>query len=142
MLTEEDIKRVTEQCKGTMFEQIGINLLTSDNDFIVKAEMLVDNRTSQPFGFLNGGASLALAENLAGLGSWQLCNKNGEVPFGMQVSGNHISTAPVGDTVTAVATLLHKGKSSHVWNVDISTSDGRLVSTARVINAIRKLRNQ
>ena len=77
----------------------------------------VDHRTRQPFGILHGGATLALAETVAGLGSMVICNPD-EFVVGMQVSGNHISSAHEGDTVRAVATIVHKGRSSHVWNVD------------------------
>ena len=49
-----------------------------------------------------------------------LC-KPDEIVVGMQVSGNHISSAHEGDTVRAVASIVHKGRSSHVWNVDVFT---------------------
>lgn len=103
----------------------------------VEATMPVDERTRQPFGILHGGASLALAETVAGLGSMILC-KPDEIVVGMQVSGNHISSAHEGDTVRAVATIVHKGRSSHVWNVDVFTSTAKLVSSVRVVNSILK----
>ena len=58
----------------------------------------------------------------------------------MQVSGNHISSAHEGDTVRGVATPVHIGRSSHVWNVDVFTSTGKLVSSVRVVNSIMKKR--
>jgi uncharacterized protein (TIGR00369 family) len=63
-----------------------------------------------------------------------------EVAVGMQVSGNHISSAHEGDTVRAVGTIVHKGRTSHVWNVDVFTSTGKLVSSIRVVNSIMKKR--
>ena len=59
---------------------------------------------------------------------------------GMQVSGHHLSSAHEGDTVRAVATIIHKGRSSHVWNVDIFTSTDKLVSSVRVVNSVMKKR--
>ena len=103
----------------------------------VEATMPVDHRTRQPFGILHGGASLALAETVAGLGSMILCQPD-EIVVGMQVSGNHISSAHEGDTVRAVATIVHKGRSSHVWNVDVFTSTNKLVSSIRVVNSVMK----
>ena len=85
----------------------------------------------------DNSASLALAETVAGLGSMILC-KPDEIVVGMQVSGNHISSAHEGDTVRAVATIVHKGRSSHVWNVDVFTSTAKLVSSVRVVNSILK----
>lgn len=84
-----------------------------------------------------GGATLALAESVAGQGSLALCAPD-EVAAGIQVSGNHVSPAKEGDQVKAVGTLIHQGRSSHVWNIDIFTSAGRLVSTVRVVNSILK----
>ncbi|HBF96626.1 MAG TPA: Cof-type HAD-IIB family hydrolase, partial [Porphyromonadaceae bacterium] len=83
------------------------------------------------------GATLALAESVAGQGSLTLCAPD-EMAAGIQVSGNHISPAKEGDQVHAVGTLVHQGRSSHIWNIDIFTSAGRLVSTVRVVNSILK----
>ena len=103
----------------------------------VEATMPVDERTRQPFGILHGGATLALAETVAGLGSMILAQPD-ELIVGMQVSGSHISSAHEGDTVRAVATIIHKGRTSHVWNVDVFTSTDQLVSTVRVLNSVIK----
>ena len=66
-----------------------------------------------------------------------LCQPD-EIIVGMQVSGNHISSAHEGDTVRAVGTIVHKGRSSHVWNVDVFTSTNKLVSSIRVVNSVMK----
>ena len=105
----------------------------------VEATMPVDERTRQPFGILHGGATLALAETVAGMGSMIIAQPD-EIIVGMQVSGNHVSSAHEGDTVRAVGTILHKGRSSHVWNVDVFTSTDKLVSTIRVVNSVIKKR--
>lgn len=103
----------------------------------IEATMPVDHRTRQPFGLLHGGASLALAETVAGLGSMQVC-KPDEIAVGLQISANHIASAHDGDTVRAVGTLMHKGRSSHVWNIDIYTSTSKLISSVRIVNSILK----
>jgi len=66
-----------------------------------------------------------------------LC-KPDDIVVGMQVSGNHISSAHEGDTVRAVGTIIHKGNSSHVWNVDVFTSTDKLISSIRVVNSVLK----
>lgn len=121
---------------NSMAEHLGIRFMPSATDE-VRAEMPVDHRTSQPFGMLNGGASLALAEIAAGHGSMSLC-REGEYACGIQVSGNHISLVPVGGKVIANGQLIHRGNSSHIWNIDITTPEGKLVSTIRVVNFILK----
>lgn len=117
---------------------LGIQYTYASEDRI-EATMPVDERTRQPFGILHGGATLALAETVAGLGSMITCQPD-EIVVGMQVSGNHISSAHEGDTVRAIATIVHKGRSSHVWNVDVFTSTNKLVSSVRVVNSVLKKR--
>ncbi|MGL4853007.1 MAG: PaaI family thioesterase [Phocaeicola sp.] len=118
----------------SMTENLGIVFLSA-TPTTVCAEMPVDQRTCQPYGFLNGGASLALAEICAGHGSMQICPQ-GSFPCGMQVSGNHLAPVPVGEKVIATATLIHQGKKSHIWNVDIKNEREELISTARIVNYI------
>lgn len=119
----------------TMVGHLGIVFLPSEEEETVRAEMPVDYRTCQPHGVLSGGASLALAEMAAGYGSMLLC-REGERANGVQVSGNHISTVPLGGKVFATGRLIHRGRSSHIWNVDITTPEGKLVSTVRIVNFI------
>ena len=129
---------LNEQAKSTLMGNLGIQYTFASHERI-EATMPVDHRTRQPFGILHGGATLALAETVAGLGSMVICEPD-EFVVGMQVSGNHISSAHEGDTVRAVATIVHKGRSSHVWNVDVFTSTGKLVSSIRVMNSVLKRR--
>lgn len=126
------------QAATTLMGNLGIQYTYVSSEH-VEATMPVDHRTRQPFGILHGGATLALAETVAGLGSMVAC-KPDEFVVGMQVSGNHISSAHEGDTVRAVATVVHAGRSSHVWNVDVFTSTGKLVSSVRVVNSVMKRR--
>jgi len=104
------------------------------------ARMKVDERNRQPFGFLSGGASLALAENVAGVGSSALCPNCACV--GIEVSGSHVKAVAEGDSVTAYARLLNRGTTLHVWNVDIKDSSGDLISNVRVTNYIIKQKKE
>lgn len=136
--TEISLEQWNEQASYALMGNLGIQYTYADETRI-EATMPVDHRTRQPFGMLHGGATLALAETIAGLGSTILCQPD-EIAVGMQVSGNHISSAQEGDTVRAVGTIMHKGRSSHVWNVDVFTSTGKLVSSVRVVNSVMKKR--
>ena len=98
--------------------------------------MKVDERNKQAFGFLSGGASLALAENLAGVGSIALCP--GKICVGINVNGSHVKAVLEGDIVTAVGRLQSKGNTLHVWHIDITNSAGELISTVQVTNYIMK----
>lgn len=136
--TQVPLDQLNAQAKHALMGNLGIQYTYVSQDR-VEATMPVDHRTRQPFGILHGGATLALAETVAGLGSMVLCQPD-EFVVGMQVSGNHISSAHEGDTVRAVATIVHQGRSSHVWNVDVFTSTNKLVSSVRVVNSVMKKR--
>ena len=135
---EVPLDLLNERARHALMGNLGIQY-TYASDERVEATMPVDYRTRQPFGILHGGATLALAETVAGLGSMIICEPD-EIVVGMQVSGNHISSAHEGDTVRAVATIVHKGRLSHVWNVDVFTSSNKLVSSIRVVNSVIKKR--
>ena len=135
---EIPLDQLNERARHALMGNLGIQYTYASEDR-VEATMPVDERTRQPFGILHGGATLALAETVAGLGSMILCQPD-EIVVGMQVSGNHMSSAHEGDTVRAVGTIIHKGRSSHVWNVDVFTSTDKLVSSIRVVNSILKKR--
>lgn len=122
----------------SMGAHLGIKFQTVQEGY-VKATMPVDARTCQPFGILNGGASLALAEIVAGHGSVPLCSPD-QMPCGIQVSANHVRMVRRGSYVEATGRLIHRGRTSHIWNVDITDPEGRLVSTARIVNQIVKKR--
>lgn len=122
----------------SMGAHLGIKFQTVQEGY-VKATMPVDARTCQPFGILNGGASLALAEIVAGHGSVPLCSPD-QMPCGIQVSANHVRMVRTGSYVEATGRLIHRGRTSHIWNVDITDPEGRLVSTAHIVNQIVKKR--
>lgn len=122
--------------KGTMIEALGIRFIPTDDDAAV-AEMPICDATRQYFGILHGGASLALAETVAGAGSLHIVGiDSGCAVCGMEVTGHHVQMSATEGKVTGRATLIHGGKSTHVWNVDIFGDDGRLISTERVMNKI------
>lgn len=113
---------------------LGMEFLSTPEPDTCMARMKVDERNRQPFGFLSGGASLALAENLAGVGSLALCPH--KIGVGISVSGSHVKAVLEGDVVTATARLMHKGRTLHQWQVEIVNSAGELISTVQVTNYI------
>lgn len=133
-----DIEQIRADVGKTQYlcTALGMEFLSTPEPDICVGRMPVDERTRQPFGFLSGGASLALAESVAGVGSLALCP--GCMCAGIEVSGSHVKVVPEGETVTATAKLLHKGSTLHVWNVDIKDSADELVSNVRVTNYVIK----
>ena len=131
----ERIKAIIAQ-KPNLSTALGMEFISTPEDDTCMARMRVDERNRQPFGFLSGGASLALAENVAGVGSCALCPECACV--GIEVSGSHVKAVVEGDTVTAYARLLSCGQTLHVWNVDIRNTAGELISNVRVTNYVIK----
>ena len=135
-LTKTEIEKLNAINKGTLMEVLGIEYLIAKQGYI-KARMPVDKRTFQPAGLLHGGASMALAETLGSVGSAFMVNLNEYEVRGSQLSANHIKSAKKG-WVYGIASLLHKGKNTHVWNIDIVDDEENLISTCRLTNFIIK----
>lgn len=129
----DKVKELLERDKGLSMT-LGMEFFSTPEPDTCKATMKVDERNRQPFGFLSGGATLALAENLAGVGSLALCPN--DICVGINVSGNHVKAVVEGDTVTATAHLQNKGRLLHVWRVDICNSADELISTVQVTNYV------
>ncbi len=136
MKDKPTIEKLNQLNKGTMMELLQIEYLEIGDGFL-KAKMPVDKRTFQPDGILHGGASLALAETVAGLGSALIVDLKVFNVRGAQVSANHVGTAKKG-WVVAEGRLIHRGKNTHIWNIDIKNELGKLVSICRITNFIVK----
>lgn len=134
MLTFEQIKEINE---GTMMETLGIEYLELKEGYVY-ARMFVKKELTQPYGMLHGGASMAMAESVGGMGSAYMLGIKDYIIRGMQFSANHVKSAKVGTFVYATATIIHKGRQTHVWNIDIKNEDGELVSSCRLTNFIIK----
>ena len=121
--------------EGTMMETLGIEYLEVREGYVY-ARMFVKQELAQPYGMLHGGASMALAESIGGAGSSCYVDMKTHVIRGMQFSANHVKAAKVGTYVYATATIIHRGRQTHVWNIDIKNEDNELVSSCRLTNFI------
>ena len=135
---EDIIKKMNALNEGTMMETLGVEYIDVREGYVY-ARMFVKKELSQPYGMLHGGASMALAESIGGVGSAYYFDIEDYVIRGMQMSANHVKAAKVGTYVYATATILPKGRQTHVWNIDIKNEDGELVSTCRLTNFVFKI---
>jgi hypothetical protein len=129
-----EVEALNEFCTHSMIGLLGITF-TGIHPESIQATMPVDNKTCQPNGWLHGGASLALAESMAGAGSYLLVDRDKFNVLGLQISGNHVSSVDNG-MVYADGQLVHKGKTTHIWEVKIKDKEGKLISMVRVTNII------
>lgn len=120
--------------KNTLLEALGIELIEISAGKVV-ATMPVDERTRQPFGVLHGGASVALAETVASIGAYELVDKEKEIVVGLEINANHIRSVRDGKVV-ATGTVLHRGRTTMVWDIKIVDEEGRLVSVSRCTIAV------
>lgn len=118
----------------TIMGVLGIQMreITPDR---VTATMPVHAATHQPFGLLHGGASVVLAETVASIGTWHQIDQENEAAVGLEINANHIRAKQAG-LVTAVATPLHRGRTTMVWDIRIVDEEERLVCVSRCTVAI------
>jgi len=130
------LQHLNDLCKGTMAELLGIRF-TDVLPQVLKASMPVDYRTIQPYGLLHGGASAALAETVGSVASSLCIDPEKQICVGMEINCNHIRGVRNG-TVTATATALHIGATTHVWDIRITDEKERLVCVSRLTVAVLK----
>ena len=117
--------------RNTLMQTLGIECIELGTDHLV-ARMPVDARTRQPMGLLHGGASMALIESIGSMGSTLLLDATREQPVGIEINANHVRAVTEG-FVYGTGRLLHAGKRTHLWQVDITdAASGKLVCTGRL----------
>ena len=119
---------------NTMAEYLGIEWVELGDNFI-KAKMPVDHRTKQPYGLLHGGASCVLAETIGSICSAMVVDHDKFVCVGLEINANHVRSAREG-YVTGIATPLHLGSNTHVWDIKIHDELNKLVCISRLTVAI------
>ena len=118
---------------------LGIRLVQGDADF-VRMDMPVTTACLQPFGYVHGGATLALLEAAASLGAELRCNLECERPFGSHMDVRHVRSCREG-TVHATASLaseenLGERGSRQVWDVHATDDAGDLLSAGTFVTRI------
>jgi len=122
--------------KDTLLGALGIEVTHIEEGTVI-ATMPVDERTRQPFGILHGGASVALAETVASVGAYELVDKESEVVAGLEINANHIRPKTDG-VVTGVGKVLHRGRTTQVWEIKITDEQDRLICVSRCTIAVIK----
>lgn len=127
----EDIKWTI---KNTLAENIGIELTELGPDSL-KCRMAISNRTVQSMGILHGGASAALAETLGSIASNLIVDYNKYVCVGLDINANHLRSVSKG-FVYAEAKPIHIGRKTHVWGIEITNEEGKMVCISRLTMAV------
>jgi len=128
-----NVEAMNKRSAGTMMEHLGIVFTEVGEDYVC-ATMPVDHRTKQPLGIMHGGASCVLAETIGSTAANFCVDIEKFYCVGLSIYTSHIRSVREG-TVTGKATAIHIGRSTQVWNIDITNENGQLVSTTRLTMA-------
>ena len=129
--TKDEILAMSKKmCKNTLMETLDIEFTEVGDDFLI-ARMPVTPRVHQPDGVLHGGASVALAESVGSAGAYFFLNAENIVVRGIEIAANHVKSVRDG-YIYAHASILHKGRTTQLWQIKITNEEGELVSLVKL----------
>ena len=124
---------LTDIHRDTAVDRLGIEFIELGDDFI-RARVPVDLRTRQPYGLLHGGVSVVLAETLGSCGA-AYASPEGHRAVGLDINANHLRGATVG-WVTGITRAVHIGRSTQVWQIDMTNDAGEPTCVSRITMAM------
>ena len=119
--------------RDTAVAHLGIEFLEVGDNWI-RGRVPVDTRTRQPYGILHGGVSVVLAETLGSCGAAFACPQ-GHRAVGLDINANHLRSTTSG-WVTGTARPLHVGRSTHVWQIELTNDQDQLTCVSRLTMSI------
>ncbi len=131
---KEILEAFNIRCKGTLMETLEISYVDVGDDFLV-AKMPVNSRVYQPFGILHGGATAALAESVGSAASSFFVDSKRFIVKGIELSINHVKSVSEGEVI-ATAKVLHKGRTTHLWEIKVRNEKGDLISVSKLTNIV------
>jgi uncharacterized protein (TIGR00369 family) len=116
-------------------ELVGIEILEPDGE-VARARVEVNDRLHQPYGIVHGGVHATIAETICSFATAVGVGADGKIAVGQSNSTTFLRPITAGH-INAAATPRHRGRTSWVWDVDITDDDGRLCAVSRLIIAVR-----
>lgn len=135
MPAEADIGALNDWMANTASDALGIRITSASADYL-NAEMPVDGRHVQARGVLHGGVSCVLAETIGSVLSNIAAAKDGKQSVGIEINANHLKATHKGQTVFAECRFVHRGRTLHVLNIEITNDKGDLVCVSRLTMAV------
>lgn len=124
------IEKINSFAKNTLSETLRIEFTEIGDDYLV-AEMPVTPVVHQPAGILHGGASVALAETIGSLGGFLCLSDPKQTVVGLSISSSHTHGVSKGKVI-GTGRPIHIGRSTHVWDIQIISESGKLISSSRL----------
>lgn len=134
MTASEKLQILNSVTQNTLMETLNIVYTEVGDDFLV-GTMPINSRVHQPMGLLHGGASVALAESVGSAASHLFVDNDKYIVKGIEITANHLKSKKSG-LLTATATILHKGKTTHLWKIEITDEDNKMVSFCKLTNIV------
>ena len=130
----EAARLANEHMRAGLAERLGIEWLEISGERVVATMPVAGN--VQPYGILHGGATAALCETVASVGTAVRVGAEKRVT-GVELNINHLRAVTTGN-VTATGVPLHVGRTTAVWDMRVHDDDGRLIAASRLTLAIRE----
>ncbi|NJB35469.1 PaaI family thioesterase [Croceivirga sp. JEA036] len=127
---EKILKVCNEVCKNTLMETLDISFIDVGENFLM-AKMPVTSKVYQPDGVLHGGATVALAESVGSAATYIFMDQNKYMIRGLEISANHVKSVKDG-FVYAKASIIHKGRTTQLWEIKVTNEAGGLVSLCKL----------
>ncbi|HEV7237411.1 MAG TPA: PaaI family thioesterase [Ktedonobacteraceae bacterium] len=132
--SEAIVAQINTTREGSVWDILDIKLVSASKDKVV-ATMPIGPNHRQQVGYLHGGVSVVLAESIASLGTVLNIDASKQMAFGLEINANHLRPKREGQ-LTGVATPIHRGRTTHVWDVKISDENDKLVCISRCTVAV------
>jgi 1,4-dihydroxy-2-naphthoyl-CoA hydrolase len=113
----------------------GLEILEVHDDLVL-AQVRVRDDLRQPFGLVHGGVLASISETLASVGTAVVVLPEGNVAMGLSNSTSFLRPL-VDGTIHARAVRRHRGRTTWIWDVEISDDEGRLCALTRMTIAVR-----
>lgn len=126
----EILKRCNAVVPNTLMQTLEISYIDVGENFLV-AEMPVTSKVHQPDGILHGGAMVALAESVGSAGCFVFLDTDNFSIRGIEINANHVKSVKDGK-VFAKASFIHKGRTTQVWQIEITNEKQELISICKL----------
>jgi 1,4-dihydroxy-2-naphthoyl-CoA hydrolase len=111
--------------------------VTEVSDELMRGEVAVRDELKQAAGLVHGGVYASIAESLASMGTVFAVMNEGKLAMGLSNQTSFLRPITQG-TIHAVARRKHRGRTTWVWEVEITDDDGKLCVLTRMTVAVRE----
>jgi uncharacterized protein (TIGR00369 family) len=128
-------ERITHAPRDGLGDLIGLEYLDTSPDEI-RARISVTDDVRQPAGLVHGGVYSTMAESICSAATWLVVHEDGMAAMGQSNDATLLRPITEGH-VNALARPRHRGRTTWVWDVEITDDEGRIAALIRMTVAVR-----